>query len=67
MKKSVPWEGAIIIHTSNPIDTALQLHLVLIQMQRMKIKDFLICHDKIFLVTKYFLALATFGMELDIP
>ena len=32
----------------------------------MRIKDFLICHDKIKLFAKFFFkALATFGVELD--
>ena len=47
MKRSVPWESAIIIHPSDPIDTAPQFHLSLIQVQKMRIKDILICHDKI--------------------
>ena len=52
MKRSVPWESAIFI-SSYPIDTAPQL-------QKMRIKNFLICHDKIYLSS------ATFGVELDI-
>ena len=29
MKRSVPWESAIIIHTSDPINTVVQCHLAL--------------------------------------
>ena len=43
----------------------LQILLTLIPL-KMRIKDFMICHDKIYLFGKYFLALATFGVELDI-
>ena len=51
---------------SDPIGTALQFHLSLIQIHKMRIKDILICHDKILLFAKYFLALAIFGVQLDI-
>ena len=47
MKRSVPWESVKLFIPSYPIDTAPQLHLSLIQVQKMRIKDFPICHDKI--------------------
>ena len=47
MKRSVPWDSAILFVPSDPIDTVLQFHLALIQVQKMRVKDFLICHDKI--------------------
>ena len=65
MKKSVPWESALTIVTFRSIDTALQFHLALIQVEKMRIKDFLICHDKI-AIWEILLALAIFGVELDI-
>ena len=35
MKRFVPWE----FMPSDPVDTALQFHLALIQVQKMRIKD----------------------------
>ena len=40
-------ECNILFIPSAPIDTALQFHLALIQIQKMRIKNFLICHDRI--------------------
>ena len=66
MKRSVPGESAIIFISSDPIDTAHKFHLALIQVQKMRIKDFLICHNKISLFAKCFLSFGYFGVELDI-
>ena len=47
MKRSVPWVSVIIIRTFKSIDTVIQFHLAQIQVQKMRIKEFLIYYNKI--------------------